>query len=139
VFITTGLQLVALLTIGNSWYVRSAKSRCCESNLVISPEYQGRGLGRELINVEQSIEIELDFTSMINDYSASNERMRRLLRRIYGSQLTVIGCLQRGLYTAEFGWDDQIITYRPISSRDIRTFTEIAECSRMREVIASKL
>jgi len=116
--------------VNDSWYVRSKKSRCCESNLVISPEFQGRGIGREMISLELSIEVELGYSSMINDYSASNDRMRLILRRLFGRRLVIIGCLPRGLYTTGVGWDDQIITFQKLD--DIRPFTEIAEHSRMR-------
>ena len=130
-------QLVALMTICDSWYVRSQQSRCCESNLAISPEFQGRGIGREIINVEMSIEVELGYTSTINDYSASNRRMRHLLRCMHGRQIVVVGCLPRSLYTAGVGWDDQIIIFQNFP--DTRPFTEIAEYSRMRRVSTSKI
>jgi len=125
------------MTVGDSWYVRSKMSRCCEANIVISPEFQGRGIGREMISAETSIAVELGYTTSINDYSASNERMRLVLRRLYGSQLVVIGCLSRGLYTAGVGWDDQLITLQHL--RDHRPFTEIAEYSRVRRVFISKI
>ena len=128
---------MALLTVGDSWYVRSRKSRCCESNAVISPEFQGRGIGREIIGIETSIAVELGYKTMINDYSASNERMRLLLRRLYGRRIVVIGCLSRGLYTAGVGWDDQIISFQILE--DTRPFTEIAEYSRMRRALTSKI
>jgi len=129
-------QLVALWTVSDSWYVRSKKSRCCESNLVISPEFQGRGIGRELISIENSIQVELGYTSMINDYSASNERMRLLTQRLSGRTIT-IGYLPRGLYTAGVGWDDQVIAFKNL--QDTRPFTEIAEHARMRAVYTSKI
>jgi len=125
------------MAIDDSWYVRSKKCRCCEGNLVVSPEFQGRGIGREMVDMEMSIEAELGYRTMVNDYASSNERMRRLLRRVYGRQLVVIGCLPRGLYTAGVGWDDQIITFENIQHS--RTFTEIAEYSRMRRVHTAKL
>jgi len=135
VIISSGVdvkQLVALLSVGDSWYVRSPKSRCCESNVVVSPEFQGRGFGREMIHIEMAIGRELGYTTMINDRSASNERMRHVLRRMFGSKLVVIGCLPRGVYTAGVGWDDQVISFQNVE--DIRPFTEIAEHSRMRRV-----
>jgi len=121
-------QLVALLLVGDSWYVRSRKSRCCDANLVISPEYQRRGIGREMVSVELSIMLELGYTTMINDYSASNERMRLLLRRLHGRRLVIIGCLPRGLYTAGVGWDDQVITLQTLQG--VRPFTEVADNNR---------
>jgi len=130
-------QLVAFLTVGESWYVRSPSSRCCESNLVISPEFQGRGIGRELVRMELSLAAELGYTTMINDYSASNGRMRALLRRLHGRDQITIGCLPRGLYTAGVGWDDQIILFMNI--HDSRRFTEIAERSRTRAIRSAKL
>lgn len=57
-------KLVAFLTIGDSWYVRSKNSRCCEGSLVVSPEFQGCGIGLEMVNVETSIEVELGYTTM---------------------------------------------------------------------------
>jgi len=53
----------------------------------LSPEFQGRGLGPEMMQLEKSIEAQLGYTTMINDHSASNERMKRLLRRVYGRQM----------------------------------------------------
>ena len=118
--------------MGDSWYVRSPKSRCCESNLVVTPEFQGRGFGRDMIEVEMAIGRELGYTTMINDHSASNGRMRHVLWRMFGRKLVVIGCLPRGVYTAGVGWDDQVISRQNVE--DIRPFTEIAERSRMRRV-----
>ena len=125
-------QLVALLSVSDSWYVRSRKSCCCESNLVVSPEFQGRGIGREMIDIEMAIGVELGYTTMINDYSASNQRMRLVLRRMFGRKLVIIGCIPRGVYTTGIGWDDQVICFQNVE--DVRPFTEIAEHSRMRRV-----
>ena len=88
------MQLVAFLSIGDSWYVRSRRSRCCEGSLVVSPEFQGRRLGREILDVELCIETELGYRAMINDFAASNQRMTRLLRRAYGRR-QVCCCLSR--------------------------------------------
>ena len=125
------------MAVGGSWYVRSRKSRCCEGSLVVTPEFQGRGVGREMVRVETSIETQLGYTTMINDHAASNERMRRLIRRLYGRRSVVVGCLPRGLYTAGVGWDDQIITYLDI--QHCPTFSEIAEHSRAPHCSVSKL
>jgi len=62
-----------MLTVGDSWYVRSSASRCCEANLVICPTHQSRGIGRQILQIQQSIMTELGYRTMINDYSASNQ------------------------------------------------------------------
>ena len=129
--------MVAMWSVNDSWYVRSRKSGCCEASLVISPEFQGTGIGREMISLEMSIQVELGYTRTINDFSASNERMRRLVRRLHGRRSVVIGCLPRGMYTAGVGWDDQVIVFQHL--HDIRPFTEIAEHNRIYGVRSTKL
>jgi len=125
------------LSVNDSSYVRSKKCGCCEFNLVVSPESYGHGIGREVMTIEMSIAVELGYTAMINDYVTSSERLRLLLRRMFGRKLVTIGCLSRGMYTTDVGWDDQVISF--LSLEDTSPFTELAEQSRMRRVHTSKI
>lgn len=124
--------------MNDSSYARSKKcAGCCEFNLVVSGEFYGRGTGREAIKIEMSIAVELGYTTMINDYVTSNDRMRLLLRRMFGRKVVTIGYLPRGMYTTGVGWDDQVISF--LNLEDTLPFTELAEQSRMRRVHTSKI
>jgi len=124
--------MAGYMFLNDSWYTRSrGRGRFFESSIVISPSFQGRGLGTEVVILELSIALEMGYVASVNDWLASNRRMNGVVRRTFGNGVLAIGTIPRGAYTAGgIGWDDQIIMWHDAQEPGIPSFTQLAEQSR---------
>ena len=121
----TTQTIIGSILIGDSWFVRNSQSKVSESSIVVSEAYQGRGFGKELIWIEMALQKELGYVASINDFLASNARMRSVIGGVMAGKYAVLGQIPKGSYTEGAGWDDQIIQMFDFETLEVDSFTEM--------------
>ena len=121
----TTQTIIGFTVVGDSWFVRNSQSKVSESSIVVSDAYQGRGLGKELVWIELALQKELGYVASINDFLASNGRMRSVIGRVMAGKYAVLGQIPKGSYTEGVGWDDQIVQMYDFETLEVDSFTKM--------------
>ena len=102
-------HVIAFSSIGNGPCARTSKSTVCDTNLVLRPEYQGRGIGNEIAEATERLARSLGYTGLLSDTPASSHRSADVMSR---RGFCVVGVLPNCANLAGHGIVDLVCFYR---------------------------
>jgi len=105
-------HVIAFSSIGQGPCARTSKSTVCDSNIVLRPEYQGRGIGIEIAEATERLARSLGYTSVLSDTPAGSHRSADVMSR---QGYCVVGVLPNCANLAGHGIVDLLCCYRSIA------------------------
>lgn len=106
-------RVISFSNFGASLYSRSrSASALVDGNNIILPEFRGRRLSEEIVEIHMKLAVDCGFTCMIGETAATN--LPTLAGMLSGGFFNV-GSVPKAVFFRNVGWVDSIVFYRALS------------------------
>lgn len=115
----TGNALAAMI-LRNSAYSRGASAKLLDGYGAIHPEYVGRGLAKEMVEIVSYLGVQLGFRAVHTDTMVNN---MAAVTTLLSDDYVMTGVIPKSIYMLDQGWIDTVLFFKRLPNTTSKKIT----------------